>query len=306
MAGKIAQLSYLAWWFVRARFFGRKAPLQSVVFISDRCNLSCRHCSVYNHANPISKSYEQIKEELAYCLSIGSRAVDFEGGEPFLWRDGDKTVNDLCVLAREMGFFSCTITTNAQMPFAGSKADSIWVSMDGLGASHDAVRGEGTFARLEKNIAGCGHKALSVSMSVNNLNAQSVPEVLEYVKASPYIKSISFNFHTPFEGTEALTLPQDVRESVIDTIIAYKKKGYPIMNTKAGLRRMKKLDFRKRCWISNYVLTDGTRLPQCPGSIAGACDQCGFAMAGEMDAVFNFCPETILAGLSLRLPGKKR
>jgi MoaA/NifB/PqqE/SkfB family radical SAM enzyme len=214
-------------------------------------------------------------------------------------------VNDLCDLAHELGFFSCTITTNAQLPFPDSHADSIWVSLDGLGKYHDAVRGEGTFARLEKNVASCGHKALSVSMSVNTLNVDSIEEVLDYVKASPFIKSIAFNFHTPFEGTEYLTLPPDVREKAIDTIIAYKKKGYPIMNSRSGLKRMKHLDFKKRCWISNYVFTDGTKLPSCPGYLTGACEQCGFSMAGEMDAVFHFCPDTILAGMDLRLPEKK-
>ncbi len=34
---------------------------------------------------------------------------------------------------------------------------------------------------------------------------------------------------------------------------------------------------------------------------AGGCEQCGFSMAGEMDTVFHFCPETILAGLNLRV-----
>lgn len=54
------------------------------------------------------------------------------------------------------GSFSCTITTNAQLPFAGSKADSIWVSLDGVNGCHEEVRGKGTFAKLEKNIAECG------------------------------------------------------------------------------------------------------------------------------------------------------
>ncbi len=301
MTSKLSQICYLAQWFVRARFFGRRAPMQSVLFLSDRCNLSCKHCSVYNHTNPTSKTYRQIREELQYCYSLGSRFVDFEGGEPFLWRDGDKTVDDLCDLAHELGFYSCTITTNAQKPFPNSHADSIWVSLDGIGKSHDAVRGQGTFARLEENIAGCHHKALSVSMSVNTLNCDSVPQLLEYVRKSPYIKSVSFNFHTPFPGTEYLTLPQDRRERTIDTIIAYKRKGYPVMNTRAGLRRMKDLKFKKRCWITNYVLTDGSKHPIPVCGEASGCKQCGFSMAGEMDAVFNFCPETILAGLNLRV-----
>ena len=148
---KIGQLAYMPWWWLRAAVFGRRKPLQSVLFISDRCNLSCRHCSVYNHETPADKSTEQIREELQFCLDQGSRFVDFEGGEPFLWRDGGRTVNDLCLIAREMGFYSCTITTNAQLPFDGTVADSIWVSMDGVGEAHERIRGKGTFARLEKN-----------------------------------------------------------------------------------------------------------------------------------------------------------
>ena len=60
MFSKLKQFTYLAFWFIRARFFGRKAPLQSVIFISDKCNLQCKHCSVYQLVNPNIKSYEQV------------------------------------------------------------------------------------------------------------------------------------------------------------------------------------------------------------------------------------------------------
>lgn len=295
------KLFYLAWWFIRARFFGRRAPMQSVLFVSDRCNLSCKHCSVYNHAAPHTKTYEQIRQEMQYCLSLGSRFIDFEGGEPFLWHDGDYDINSLCDLAHDMGFYSCTITTNAQKPFPNCHADSIWVSFDGIGPYHEAVRGEGTFARLEQNIASCGHKALSVAMSINTLNIDCVPQVLDYVKESPYIRSIAINFHTPSPGTEYLELSQQQRDEVIDLIIARKRQGYPIMNSCAGLRRMKHLNFKKRCWITNYIMPDGTRYDQPACGVGGACDHCGFSMAGEMNAVFSFCPETLFAGLNLRL-----
>ena len=112
-------------------------------------------------------TYEQVREHLQKSYDAGSRFVDFEGGEVTIWRDGDRTINDLIDLAKEIGFFSCTITTNAQLPFKGSHADSIWVSLDGTGSFHEEVRGKGTFARLEKNIAECGHKHLSVNMVVN-------------------------------------------------------------------------------------------------------------------------------------------
>ena len=295
------QLTYLGWWWIRAEFFGRRKPLQSVIFISDRCNLSCKHCSVYNHTAPLSKTYEQIKEELEYCYSLGSRFVDFEGGEPFIWEDNGRNVNDLCELAHSLGFFSCTITTNAQKPFAGSSADSIWVSMDGVGEYHDLVRSHGAFARLEKNVATCGHPALSANMAINVLNADGVAEAIEYVKASPYFHKISLNFHTPFKGTEHLALDPQKRNEVIDLIISYKKRGYPIMNSVTGLKHMRDLKFKKACWMSNFIFTDGTRSAVCAGEAAGVCDQCGFCMAGEERAVMDLAPDTINAGMSLRV-----
>lgn len=301
MAGKISQLFYLAGWFIGARFLGKKKPLQSVVFVSDRCNLMCKHCSVYNIKDPISKTMAQLEEELRYCYSLGSRFIDFEGGEPFLWHDGDKDINDLIRLAKSIGFFSCTITTNAQKPFHSDEAGAIWVSLDGVGEYHDRVRGLGAFARLEKNVAACGHKALTANMAINTLNSEAVAKTIEYVEASPYFKSISFSFHTPFKGTEYLTVDDKTRSDIIDLIISYKKRGYHIMNTKVGLRKMRRLDFEPQCWVTNFIFTDGTRLPQCAGKEQGVCDRCGFGMAGEMNALFNFHPETIFAGLSLRV-----
>lgn len=298
---KVSELFYLPWWWFKSAVLGRHKPLQSVVFISDRCNLSCKHCSVYNHTAPVDKTFGQIKEELEYCYSLGARFVDFEGGEPFLWRDGERGVNDLCRLAKSIGFFSCTITTNAQMPFDGSVADSIWVSMDGVGEFHDAIRGKGAFERLEKNIANCGCKSLSVNMAINTLNCSGVAAAIEYAAASPYLKCISLNFHTPFPGTENLEVPHDKRVETIDLILDYKRRGYPIMNSRSGLEKMKDNKFRRRCWMTNFIFADGTRKSQCIGAEQGICDKCGFCMAGEESAVVELRPDTILSGLKLRI-----
>lgn len=305
----VKQFIYCGWWWLTSVIFRAHKPLQSVIFISDKCNLSCRHCSVYNHQDPVSKTYDQIKEELVYCYGLGSRFIDFEGGEPFLWEDASHpgadgkpaNVNDLCELARSLGFFSCTITTNAQKDFSGSKADSIWVSLDGAGKAHDSVRGEGTFARLEENVAKCGVKYLSANMAINTLNADAVADTIEYVAKSPYFKSISLNFHTPFPGTEALFVPMERRQEIIDLILDYKKKGYPIMNSRSGLKKMRCNDFIMRCWMTNFVFMDGTRSAQCVGSDFGLCPQCGFCMAGEESAVCELRPDTILSGLKLRM-----
>ena len=54
----MGRLMYLFSWFFRAKFGKVKRPLQTVLFISDQCNLACRHCSVYRKEHPHIKSYE--------------------------------------------------------------------------------------------------------------------------------------------------------------------------------------------------------------------------------------------------------
>jgi MoaA/NifB/PqqE/SkfB family radical SAM enzyme len=292
---------YLPYWFFQVRFLGKRKPLQTVLFISDECNLSCKHCTIFNNLNPTVKSIDQIRDDLLYSYKLGSRFIDFEGGEPMIWRDGDKDINNLIALAKEIGFFSTTVTTNAQIDFKNCAADSIWVSMDGIGKYHDNIRGEGTFAKLEKNIANSNHKALSVNMVINSQNYSNVEEAIVYAKQNPAIKSISLNFHTPYSGTEELFLDWDLRCRVIDKIIEMKRKKFPIMNSESGLKIMKNLNFKKVCWICNFILPDGTRLSECVGKSYNMCDQCGLCMAGEMRCVWNLKPDTIMSGLNLRL-----
>ena len=219
-----------------------------------------------------------------------------------MWRDDqNRNLNSLIRLSKEIGFFSATVTTNAAMPFRDSEADSIWVSLDGLGEYHNTIRGNGVYERLVKNIADSGHKDLSVNMVVNNINYKSLEETIEFAKSNPHIKSISINFHTPYEGTEDLMLDWDKRVEAIDKVISFKKRGYPIMNSISGLKLMKHNKFKKYCWVSNFIMVDGTRLDECPGSIAGMCDKCGFCMAGEMHSVMTLKPDTVFAGLKLRV-----
>jgi MoaA/NifB/PqqE/SkfB family radical SAM enzyme len=293
---------YLPWWFFKARMLGIKRPLQTVLFISDKCNLTCRHCTVYRTTNPHIKSYEQIREELEYSYRLGSRFVDFEGGEPTMWRDGDHDLNALIRLSKKIGFYSATITTNAFMPFKGCEADSIWVSLDGLGSCHDDIRGKGVFKRLVKHIEEAGHPRISVNMVINSRNYLSVEETIGFVRDHPHIHAISLNFHNPYPGTEALLLDWKLREEVIDLIIRKKKAGYPIMNSVSGLKLMKHpASFKKECWISNFILSDGRRLTECAGKTAGICDSCGLSMSGEMRSVFSLKPDTIFAGMKLRI-----
>ena len=302
MTGK---LFYLAQWFIRARFFGRRAPLQTVLFITDKCNLRCKHCSVYGSAGYRQRSFADILNDLRESYKAGSRFIDLEGGEPTLWKEDGRTINDIIDAAMDMGFFSVTVTTNAQQDFSWIHPSSIWVSMDGVGEYHDRIRGEGAFARLEENIRKSGQKHICVNMVVNTLNWESLDAAMEYVRNNDAIEQISVNFHTPYPGTEYLALPAEKKIEMIDKVLSYKKKGYPVMNSRSGLRRMRRntlgeIRLGKECFISSFIYPDGSR-GLCTGYGTEQCRDCGFCMAGETSSLFHFCPDTILAGFKVRM-----
>ena len=39
----LGKMTYLPWWFFRSRILNQKRPLQAVLFVTDYCNLKCRH-----------------------------------------------------------------------------------------------------------------------------------------------------------------------------------------------------------------------------------------------------------------------
>lgn len=293
---------YLVIWYFQVKILGRKKPLQTVLFINNECNLRCKHCCIDKDTHKIVKSFSQIESELIYSYKLGSRFVDFEGGEPTMWTDGEKNINDLIFLAKKIGFFSTTVTTNAQKDFSWLKADSVWVSIDGFEGSHDAVRGKGTFEKAMKNIdkyGALGKKNLSINMVINKLNESSVENVIKFVDKNPTIKSISLNFHMPYLGTENLCV--DNKNKIIDKIISLKKQGMPIMNTLSGLRNLKSPQNSKYCWITNFIMPNGEKLEKCQGAKYNLCQDCGLGMAGEMRNLYDFSLETIIAGIKLRL-----
>lgn len=287
----LLQLIYLGWWFFRARFLGRRKPLQSVVFVTNGCNSTCRHCTHCTKSEGFFyKSFADIEKDLGYCYGQGARMLDIEGVHLLQWQDGQHTVNDIFTLAKSKGFYSSTTMIPASDYAAWKQlnvsVDVLWVSIMGF---QDCT--------LLENLQG-----ISLYMVVNNENYQELPAVLEFLQQHKDIRQIAFNFHTPFAGTEHLALSQQQREEVINQLIAYKHQGYRIMNSISGLKNMLSLRFKRHCWICNFIYCDGRRSPQCIDNMdSGICQCCGFSMAGEMNAVFSFKPDTILAGIGVRL-----
>ena len=110
--------------------FRRKKPILGTVIITDKCNLKCKHCSV-NNITAIVHPYEKVKSEMQTLFDMGVRILFFCGGETFLWKDGEKTLRDLVIEAKQMGFLIVNVVTNGTFPIDLPEADLILLSVDG-------------------------------------------------------------------------------------------------------------------------------------------------------------------------------
>jgi MoaA/NifB/PqqE/SkfB family radical SAM enzyme len=60
--------------------------------------------------------YDKIQGEMLQLYRMGIRILFFCGGETFLWRDGEKTLRDLVIEAKKIGFLIVNVVTNGTYP----------------------------------------------------------------------------------------------------------------------------------------------------------------------------------------------
>jgi len=237
-------------------------------------------------------SYGDILEEMRTFYDQGTRILFFEGGEPMIWRDGDKRLSDLILAGKEMGYFVTGYTTNGTKGFF-EESDVISVSLDGPREVHDAIRAPGVFDRMMENLERTTHPNIFANMVVSKTNIDHVRETVELVAESDRIRGIMLNFLTPPPHEIALDL-EDKRK-VVNLAAQMKGEGYPILNTDRALKDMLIEDFEELCpfWISAFVIPDRTRFFGCPLVHTESCKECGFNAVREYRLIFRGNYQTI-------------
>ena len=113
---KISTFIQFAAFGIKTILLKKRTPILGTVIVTDQCNLKCRHCSV-NNITAVIHPYQQIRNEMQLLYDRGVRILFFCGGETFLWRDGERTLRDLVVEAKEMGFLIVNVVTNGTFPY---------------------------------------------------------------------------------------------------------------------------------------------------------------------------------------------
>lgn len=261
------------------------SPIIGSIILTDRCNLSCKHCAVKNIAKTLY-SYESIMLDMKMLYRKGVRILMFYGGEPLLWSDGSKSIRDLVFEAKSMGFFIVNIVSNGTYPLDIPEADTILVSLDGSRENHNAIRGN-TFDKIMYNIRNCSSKNICLYMAINKINKDDIFKVGKIAVKEPNVKAVSFNFHTPYPGTETLALDCKEKRECCEKIAFMMKKKVPVFNLKTAFPYIIDNTFPRPARQCVIVEDGKTWICGRCIDIEGLCNKCGFIFAAEYALAFS-------------------
>ncbi len=282
----------LAWVGLTTVLLRRRDPIVGSLIVTDRCNLACWHCAVAN-LRRTDYPYEDLRRDLRRLHDSGVRLLLLYGGEPLLWHDGERTLRDVIAEARSIGFPWVGVVSNGTRGLQLPEADLVLVSLDGTREHHDAIRGR-TYDTVLANIARATTANLCLYMAVNRVNVDDVEYVAELAAALPAVRGVSYNLHTPYPGTEELTLDPDQRLDVCARIGHLIRNGSPVLNLAAAPPRVAALSGSRPC-PQCILVEDGEQWTcgRC-SEIPGLCEQCGFTFAYELSLLFRGDPRVVL------------
>ena len=282
---KLSSFFHFASFGVRTILFREKKPILGTIIVTDKCNLSCKHCSV-NNITAVVHPYVQMKKEMQQLYDLGVRILFFCGGETFLWKDGDKTIRDLVIEAKEMGFLIVNVVTNGTYPIDLPEADLILLSLDGDRERHNIIRGD-TYDTIMENIAHATADNICFYMAINQINKDAVAHVCRTARDTKHVRAVSFNFHTPYPDTKELALSVEEKTKCCETIAEMMKEGAPVFNLKSAFPYLIHNNFPTPCY--QCVVMENGKLSICGRCIdvPGLCEKCGYFFVAEYTLLFR-------------------
>ena len=161
-----------------------------------RCNLRCRMCEFASLAKPGDKTRELSRDEMLKIVDelaqMGARTLLLIGGEPFLRPEEMLAVT---ARARQAGLKPFIVTNGTLIDrdlareIVASRLRWLVFSVDGVGAAHDRVRGEGAFERVregmrlvieERRRRGARRPSIGIQCTFSRLNHGQVAPLLQF------------------------------------------------------------------------------------------------------------------------------
>jgi radical SAM family uncharacterized protein len=245
-------------------FFRRRVPLFCGHKLTYNCNLRCKMCPFWKRPSKDS-SIEREKAILRQIYDSGACAIAFEGGEPLLRND----LVEILAFSRSLPLHTSLITNGTLLE---SRIDEIapyingvvYVSLDGLEKTHDAIRGvSGCFRKAVRGIMASRDK---VSVTINTtIMAENIHEIEDLVKlANELDTGISVAVAHEYCNAKASAPARHEIKELAEKLIEMKKKGYPLINSISYFKVFaKEKNWACKPWASVNVSPEGNLVLPC-------------------------------------------
>ena len=243
---------------------GQKHPYISGHKLTYNCNLRCKMCPFWQRTYN-DTSLEEEKHIIKALYDAGVCLIAFEGGEPLLRED----LPEILAYSKALGMSTSIITNGVLL---SRKIDSIapyidgsvYVSLDGVGETHDKIRGsKGCYDKAIEGIRSCKGKAfVTINTTIMKENVGDVPEL---VKLARELKvGISLAPMYSYEGISVEQLSDHELGRVAEMLIDMKRQGYPIVHSDDYLRVIgKKQAWEFKPWLVANVDPEGRVIQPC-------------------------------------------
>jgi len=173
----------------------------AMVNITNHCNLACTHCFIFRDGNPNEQS-ASIRAEMddETMLETLTELRDRHGIASMLWMGGEPLLRRKLLKKGVHIFPRNIIVTNGTVPLIDFGADVLYVvSLDGPPDLNDALRGQGTYAKVMRNLArrpADFSAPVQVQCVVTRRNQSRLHELVQALR-SARVDWITFTFYVP-------------------------------------------------------------------------------------------------------------
>jgi MoaA/NifB/PqqE/SkfB family radical SAM enzyme len=243
------------------RFAVHCRPTSIIFLMSERCNSRCTHCDIWKNRGkeediPTFEQWKKVLDDIRHWL--GPAQVTLSGGEALLRRDTPDILRHGSSIGLMMELLSHGYWPDAKRmeQVAKAKPWRVTISLDGVGESHNTVRGRPDFwsktsasidTLLRMRAQESLHYKIQLKTVVMRQNFEAVTDIARFAGekgVDVFYQPIEQNYNTeadPLWYEKSPNFPPDRGKVVqkVDELIALQEQGLPIRNSRAQLEVMK-------------------------------------------------------------------
>ncbi len=158
------------------------------VYITNNCNLKCKHCCYPSEKNHKDLSIEKIRETIQFCEKNNIRDFYVTGGEPLLRKDFLEIMSYAAKRIKKPSFSTngWLVKKKLVKKLKEIGIRRVNISIDGFEETHDMLRGrKGSFKRAVRAVEMFSEEGFvtHVQCTISNLNKDEVVELAEFITA---------------------------------------------------------------------------------------------------------------------------